>query len=106
MIKAKQNQLLSHVFDQKEKFLEFLTFLSYAKAYSFFYAPNFEEVDGANWFRVVHECVHPSVRQVRARVLIHIWIPNGKVVDARFFFFFFFFFFLIRVISLSGVMSL
>ena len=46
--------------------------------------------------------VRPSVRSsktVHARVLkFHIWIPHGKIVDARFF--------LIRVISLSGVMPL
>ena len=23
-----------------------------------FYAPNFEEVEGAYWFRVVHPCIH------------------------------------------------
>ena len=28
-----------------------------------YYAPNFEEADGAYWFRVVRACVRPSVRQ-------------------------------------------
>ena len=62
-----------------------------------FYAPNFEEVDGAYWFRVVY----PSLlsRTVHARVLnFQIWIPHGKIADA--------YFFLVRVISLSGVMPL
>ena len=67
------------------------------------YAPNFEEVDGAYWFRVVRASVRLCVRSsktVHARVLkFHIWIPHGKIVDARFFF-------LVRVISLSGVMPL
>ena len=60
------------------------------------YAPNFEEVDRAYWFRVVCASVCLCVRSskiVHARVLkFHIWIPHGKIVDARFFFFFFFFF--------------
>ena len=53
------------------------------------YAPNFEEVDGAYWFRVVCACYRASVRSSRtahARVLkFHIWIPHGKIADARFF---------------------
>ena len=67
-----------------------------------FYAPNFEEVDGAYWFRVVRPCVRACVRSsrtVHARVLkFHIGIPHGKIFDAHFF--------LVRVISLSGVMPL
>ena len=46
--------------------------------------------------------VHPSIhsRTVHARDLkFHVWIPHGKIFDARFFF-------LVRVISLSGVMPL
>ena len=31
--------------------------------YSDDYAPNFEEVDGAYWFRVVRACVHPFVKK-------------------------------------------
>ena len=58
------------------------------------YAPNFEEVDGAYWFRVVRASVRLCVRSsktVHARVLkFRIWIPHGKIVDARFFFFCFF----------------
>ena len=58
------------------------------------YAPNFKEVAGAYWFRVVRPfvcaSVYPSVpssKTVHARVLkFHIWIPHGKIVDARFFF--------------------
>ena len=45
--------------------------------------------------------VRPSVRSsrtVHARVLkFYIWIPHGKIADTHFF--------LVRVISLSGVMS-
>ena len=64
-----------------------------------FYAPNFEEVDGAYWFRVVRASVRSS-RTVHARVLkFHIWIPHGKIFDTHFFV-------LVRVISLSGVMLL
>ena len=64
-----------------------------------FYAPNFEEVDGAYWFRVVRPSVCSS-KPVHARVLkFHIWISHGKIVDTRFFF-------LVRVISLSGVLPL
>ena len=52
------------------------------------YAPNFEEVDGAYWFRVVRACI-PLSRTVHARVLkFHIWIPHGKIFDAHFFFLF------------------
>ena len=55
-----------------------------------FDAPNFEDVDGAYWFRVVRPSVRSS-RTVHARVLkFHIWIPHGKIADARFFFVFFF----------------
>ena len=53
------------------------------------YAPNFEEVAGAYWFRVVRVCVHAAVRSpktVYVRVLkFHIWIPHGKIVDTHFF---------------------
>ena len=60
------------------------------------YAPNFEEVYGAYWFRVVCASVHSS-KTVHARVLkFHTWIPHGKIADTRFF--------LVQVISLSGVM--
>ena len=39
-----------------------------------YYAPNFEEVDRAYWFRVVHAW----------RVLkFHIWIPHWKISDAH-----------------------
>ena len=66
------------------------------------YAPNFEEVDGAYWFRVVSPFVCASVcssRTVHARVLkFHIWIPHGKIAN--------WYFFLVQVISLSGVMPL
>ena len=45
------------------------------------YAPNFKEVDGAYWFRIVS-----LSRTVHARVLkFHIWIPHGKIFDAGFF---------------------
>ena len=71
----------------------------------------------------VHASVRPCVRSsktVHARILkFHIWIPHGKIFDARFFFFFFvvlffvffclfflFVFFLVRVVSLSGVIPL
>ena len=72
------------------------------------YALNFEEFDVAYWFRVVRACVRPPVRAcvrssrtVHARVLkFHIWISHGKIADIRCFYF------LVRVISLSGVMSL
>ena len=60
------------------------------------YAPNFEEVDGAYWFRVVCVCMCPFVTlfdashilwTVHARVLkFHIWIPHGKIADLYFFF--------------------
>ena len=61
-----------------------------------FYALNFEEVDGAYWFRVVCASVHSS-KTVHARVFkFHIWIPHGIVADTRFF--------LVQVTSLSGVM--
>ena len=50
-----------------------------------FYAPNFEEFDGAYWFRV--RLSIRSSRTVRARVLkFHIWIPHGKIADTPFFF--------------------
>ena len=49
------------------------------------YASNFEEVDGAYWFRVVRPCVRPFVKTVHARVLkFHIWISHGKIGEARF----------------------
>ena len=59
----------------------------------YFYAPNFEAVVGAYWFRVVrpsvHPCVHASVglsKTVHAKVLkFHIWIPHGKIADPHFF---------------------
>ena len=53
------------------------------------YAPNFDEVDGAYWFRVMRPSVRASVRSrtMHARVLkFHIWIPHGKIFDTRFFF--------------------
>ena len=77
-----------------------------------YYAPNFEEVEGAYWFRVVRAPVRASVRPfvtlyeachilwtVHARIFkFHIWIPHRKVADP--------YFFLVQVISLSGVMPL
>ena len=54
-----------------------------------FYAPNFEGVDGAYWFRVVRLCVRVCIRPsktVHATVLkFHVWIPHGKILDAHFF---------------------
>ena len=58
------------------------------------YAPNFEEVDRAYWFRIVREsvrvCMHVCIRSskiVHARVLkFHIWIPHGKIAETCFFF--------------------
>ena len=51
-----------------------------------FYAPNFEEVDGAYWFWVVHLSIRSS-KTVHARVLkFHIWIPQRKIADKRVFF--------------------
>ena len=63
------------------------------------YAPNFEEVDGAYWFRVVYACmpvcVCPFVTlfdachilwTLHTRVLkFHIWIPHGQIADPYFF---------------------
>ena len=50
-----------------------------------YYAPNFEEVAGAYWFWVASPSVCSS-KTVHARVLkFHIWIPHGKIIDARFF---------------------
>ena len=50
------------------------------------YAPNFEKVAGAYWFRVVRPCIHSS-KTLHARVLkFHIWIPHGKIVMHIFFF--------------------
>ena len=47
------------------------------------YAPNFEEVAGAYWFRVARPSVRSS-KTMHARVLkFHIWIPQGKIVDAH-----------------------
>ena len=61
---------------------------------NYIYAPNFEEVDAAYWFRVVRPSVSASVRSsrtVHARVLkFHIWIPHGKKADTRFIYLFFF----------------
>ena len=66
------------------------------------YAPNFEEVDKAYWFRVVRASVYASIRSsrtVHARALkFHVWIPHGIIADR--------YFFLVWVISLSGVMPL
>ena len=63
-----------------------------------FYAPNFEEVAGAYWFRVVCPCVR-LWKTVHARVLkFHIWIPHRKIAEP--------YLCLVRVISLSGVMPL
>ena len=56
-----------------------------SQCYLPFYAPNFEEIDGAYWFRVVRPSVHS--RTVHARVLkFHIWISHGKIFDTHFFF--------------------
>ena len=50
------------------------------------YAPNFKEVDGAYWFRVVRASVRSS-RTLHARILtFHIWIPHGKIAETCFFF--------------------
>ena len=52
---------------------------------STYYAPNFEEVDRAYWFRVVRASVRSS-RNMPARVLkFRIWIPHGKIAGTRFF---------------------
>ena len=50
-------------------------------------------------------CVRPSVQNMHGIsyepcMLIYIWIPHGKIADTHFFFF------LVRVISISEVMSL
>ena len=51
----------------------------------FYYAPNFEEVEGAYWFRVVR--LSGRQKPMHARVLkFHIWIPHGKIFDICFFF--------------------
>ena len=56
------------------------------KCLSFYYVPNFKQIDGAYWFRVVRASIRSS-KTVHARVLkFHIWIPHGKIFDARFFF--------------------
>ena len=61
-----------------------------------FYTPNFEEVDGAYWFKLsVRASMWPFVTlfdechilwTVHARVLkFHIWTPHGKIADPYFF---------------------
>ena len=62
---------------------------SFCEGGSYIYAPNFEDVVRAYWFRVVRPSVHLCVhlpKTVHARVLkFHIWIPYGKVADPYFF---------------------
>ena len=59
---------------------------------------NFEEVEGAYWFRVVRLSTRSSTTMHARGLKFHIWIPHGKIADTRSF--------LVRVICLSGVMSL
>ena len=78
----------SRFFPQKKRKINQQSLLS-RKDWTYF-APNFEEVDGAYWFGVklasVCACVHSS-RTKHSRVLkFHIWILHGKIADARFFF--------------------
>ena len=73
-----------HVYD-----VSFITtkILKIGTLYCCNYAPNFEDVDWAYSFQVVHSCVHASIRvcigsskTVHARVLkFHIWIPHKKI---------------------------
>ena len=56
------------------------------------YAPNFEKVGGAYWFRLVrmyvrtYVCMYVCIH-VRDIVLkLHVWIPHGKIADAYFWF--------------------
>ena len=71
---------------------------------SYFYAPNFKEVDGAYWFQDVRACIRPFVKNRAYKSFeISYMDSSWKIADTRFFFFFFFF---VRVISLSGVMPL
>ena len=61
------------------------------------YAPNFEKVDGAYWFWVVHASVRQESCMLGFWTFEHILIPHGKIVDTCFF---------VLVISLSGIMPL
>ena len=53
-----------------------------------FYSLNFEEVDGAYWFRVVRPSMRASVHQEPCMLKVlkfHIWILHRKIADTHFF---------------------
>ena len=64
------------------------------------YAPNFEEVDRAYWFRVVRACIHPFVKNRACKGFEILYMDSSWKNRWHTFFF------LVWVISLSGVMPL
>ena len=57
-----------------------------------FYAPNFEKVGGAYWFRLVrtyvcmYVCMYVCIHVQDIVLKLHVWIPHGKIADAYFWF--------------------
>ena len=78
-------------FKREANFLTVIGLTTKHADYRIIMPPTSKKLTGHIGFRL---CVHPSVcasvrssRTVHARVLkFHIWIPHGKIVDARFFF--------------------